>query len=50
MLDKKAFFIWLEFLNLGSCFFLINSDNQELIYHIHCFEYILCHKNSTMKF
>ena len=29
---------------------MINFDNQELIHHIHCVGYILCHQSKTMKF
>ena len=28
-------------------FFIINSNKQELIYHIHCFEYIFYHQSMT---
>ena len=30
--------------------FLINSNDQELIHHIHCFWYTFCHHNKTIKF
>ena len=29
---------------------MIDSGNQELFRHIHCFEYMFCHQNKTIKF
>ena len=57
-LAKKLF--WLEKKNAwqkaisnsywDNCFFIINSNIQELICPIHCLWYIFCHQNKTMKF
>ena len=33
-----------------NCFFITNFDNQKLFHHIHCFQYIFCHQDMTMKF
>ena len=46
MLDRKAFFNSYQ----DNCFFFIQPGNQELIYHIHCFEYIFCYQSKTIKF
>ena len=40
-LTKKSFQIAISF---------IYSDNQELIHHINCFQYMFCHRNKTIKF
>ena len=59
MLDKKAVLskekikaisLTKSFLNYLTDFFIINSNIQELIRHIHCSEYVFCHKNKAMKF
>ena len=44
MLDKKTFF-WIVIKIT-----VLSMINQELIYHIHCFEYTFCHQNKTTKF
>ena len=45
MLDKKAFLNSYE----DNCFFIINSNNQELIHHIHCFGCIFYHQSKKKK-
>ena len=42
-LDKKALLNSYE----DSFFLIINSDNQELIHHIHCIEYKLSSKQDN---
>ena len=61
ILDKKAVLIRLKikliclrekaFSNSykDSCLFIINSNNQELIHHIHCFGCIFYHQSNTEK-
>ena len=45
LLDKK------DFLNSykDNCLFIITSNNQELIHHIHCFGCIFYHQSKTKK-
>ena len=31
-------------------YFIININNQELIHHIHCFEYVFSHQSKTIQF
>ena len=57
MLDEKAVLIRLKIQNnlfdkkaYLAGFFIINSNNQELIHHIHCFGCIFCHQSKTKKF
>ena len=59
MLDKRTVPIKLKIKTISltkkllwkdNCFFIINSDNKELIHHIHCFGSTFCHQNKTMKF
>ena len=51
MLDKKDLLNSYEDLGFFICifivFFIINYNKQELIYHIHCFEYIFYHQSMT---
>ena len=46
-LTKKLF---LNSYQDNSFFFIINSNNIEIIHHIHCFGYIFCRQNKTVKF
>ena len=46
LLDKKAYLNSYE----DNCFFMINSNNQEPIHHIHCFWCIFYHQSKTNKF
>ena len=39
--------IWVFYLYFYYVFFIINYNKQELIYHIHCFEYIFYHQSMT---
>ena len=39
--------IWFLLFVFLLCFFIINYNKQELIYHIHCFEYIFYHQSMT---
>ena len=45
-LTKKFFLIVIKI----TVFFIINFGNQELIYHINCFECIFYHQRKTRKF
>ena len=45
VLDKKAFLDSYQ----DNCCLIINSNNQKLIYHIHCFRWISYHQSKTRK-
>ena len=36
--------------NIKNCFLIINSNNQDLIHHIHCLGYVFYHQSKTKKF